>query len=103
LGAKRARGGGSPGDRRGQARSVGASQAGCGLGGAWAVLAAAIGPNMTVYTRHARALNADGGSASARAMLALMNTALGLQNLTAAELKDFPTLSACDAQAGRPS
>ncbi|MCD6337952.1 MAG: hypothetical protein J7M29_01025 [Verrucomicrobia bacterium] len=28
---------------------------------------------------------------------------LGLQDLTAAELTDLPALSACDAQAGRPS
>jgi len=58
---------------------------------------------MTVYTRHARALNADGGSASAREMLALTTTRLGQQGLTAVELKDFPALFACDAQAGRPS
>ena len=58
---------------------------------------------MTVYTRCARALNADGRSASARETLALMNTGLGLQDLTAAELTDLPALSACDAQAGRPA
>jgi len=28
---------------------------------------------------------------------------LGLQDLTAAELTDFPALSVCDAEAGRPS
>jgi len=31
------------------------------------------------------------------------SAALGLQNLTAAELTDFPALFACDAQAGPPS
>ena len=31
------------------------------------------------------------------------SAALGLQELTAAELTDLPALSACDAQAGRPS
>jgi len=57
---------------------------------------------MTVYTWRAGALDTDGRSVPARETLALMNTGLGLQDLTAAELKDLPALPTRDAQTGRP-
>jgi len=83
-GAKRARAAVVPETGEGKRARLGLLRRVATLGGAWAVLAAAIGPDMTASTRRARALDTDGRSASARETLALMNTGLGLQDLTAA-------------------
>ncbi len=74
----------------------------------WLAVSAAAPRRWIPGAKRARAAAVPETGEGKRARLGLLrrvaaSAALGLQGLTVADLKDFPALSACDAQTGRPS